>query len=136
MACRILHTMVNTAPAVEQAWVPQDTVGARLALVRQHMRWNVTEAAEACGVTPNSWRNWEADKSPRDWPRTAVKISRVTGCDYRWLVGGGELRAMGYNHDIAGSSPLVLLKGTDSPIQGVLRFPETSPVALLTTPAR
>lgn len=72
-------------------WVPEDTFGARIALVRQHRHWNMTQAAEACGVSPENWRNWEAGRQPRDLYDAVKKISAGAGCDPRWLLGGGTL---------------------------------------------
>jgi transcriptional regulator with XRE-family HTH domain len=75
-------------------WVPEDTFGARLALVRQHLGWNVTEAATACGLTGQSWHNWEAGSLPRDLVGTAAKIAEATGCEARWLVLGQNWKMM------------------------------------------
>lgn len=72
-------------------WVPQDTFGARLALVRQARRWNISEAAEACGLIGESWRNWEHGRPPRSMNEVVVAISEATGCDREWLMWGGPL---------------------------------------------
>ena len=50
---------MSLAEIVEQQgsadpWIPEDTFGSRLALVRQHMGWNMAEAARACDVDPQS----------------------------------------------------------------------------------
>jgi transcriptional regulator with XRE-family HTH domain len=75
-------------------WVPDlSTLGARLALVRQAMGWNIAEAATACGVPVASWRNWEnRGKEPRGLINVAMKIAGVTGIDYRWLALGPDQR--------------------------------------------
>jgi len=71
------------------AWVPDDkSFGARLALVRQHMGWNAKEAALACGLPAQSWRNWEAGGRCRDQEAAARQISARVGCDYLWLFTG------------------------------------------------
>jgi len=80
-----------SADPVAIGWVPPvDTLGARLALVRQHMGWgNVKEAAESCGVPVQSWRTWERDGGiPRDILRIAKRVSAVTGVNYYWLLDG------------------------------------------------
>jgi hypothetical protein len=77
-----------TAP-VTAAWTADDaTFPARLALIRQRMGWgNVTEAAVACGVPVESWRNWERDgRKPHDYIGVCEKVSAASGCDYGWLV--------------------------------------------------
>lgn len=75
--------------------MPDDsTFGARLALVRQFMKWgNVKEAAVACGLPVESWRTWERDNVlPRRYTAICVTIADKTGCDLGWLLAGGQLR--------------------------------------------
>ncbi|TCB97548.1 hypothetical protein E0H26_11550 [Micromonospora zingiberis] len=77
-----------------QGWIADDsTFGARLALIRQRMKWgNVKEAAEACGLPTESWRTWERDGvTPRKIVEIAATISERTGCDYGWLLAGRRL---------------------------------------------
>lgn len=75
-------------------WVPNAaSFGARLALIRQHEGWgNVAEAARACAISVETWRNWEASNAtPRDAVAVAKQIAGATGCDYFWLLTG-EIR--------------------------------------------
>lgn len=74
-----------------EPWVPEDTFGARLALIRQRMSWNVKEAAEACGLTGQSWHNWENGSLPRDLYKTVTLIADAAGCDRTWLLMGGPI---------------------------------------------
>jgi transcriptional regulator with XRE-family HTH domain len=70
-------------------WVPVDSFGSRLALVRQHMGWNLKEAAEMCGIAPESWRRWERDgRSPTRYLEVVRTIAEATGADYDWLLDG------------------------------------------------
>lgn len=71
-------------------WVPDAaTFGARLALVRQKMGWNLKEAALACGLPSGSWREWELHgREPRGLNAIATKIADRTGCDDYWLMTG------------------------------------------------
>ena len=71
-----------------EPWVPMDTFGTRLAIVRQHMGWNTAEAGEACGVNDQTWRNWEAGRSPRKFEDVCHKIADASGCSYLWLMAG------------------------------------------------
>lgn len=80
--------MALAEPAPSEPWVPTDTFGSRLALIRQHFGWNVLEAATACGLNDQTWRNWEAGTSPRGMDKVARQIADATGCDYRWLLVG------------------------------------------------
>ena len=93
-----------------RGWVASDdTFGARLALVRQRMGWgNVKEAAIACGLPVESWRNWERDgRLPRDLFSVCRAVSERTGADLGWLMGlmstGGP---SGTEGDVSGSSRL------------------------------
>ena len=80
----VSHTTAQTPP-----WVPELTFGARLALVRHRMGWNVKEAAAACGVPAQSWRGWEIQgREPHRITTIAMTIATRTGCDYLWLVHG------------------------------------------------
>lgn len=89
-------------------WVPDDsTFGARLALIRQHMKWgNVAEAARECGVPTDSWRNWEVDgREPRRLVTIAMAIATRTGVDVDWLIRGrsgtGKNLTLGYPRNLA-----------------------------------
>lgn len=74
---------------LQKGWTVDDTTfGARLALVRQRMGWNIKEAATACGIPPASWASWEAGALPRKREETCEKIAAQTGADYLWLMVG------------------------------------------------
>lgn len=79
-----------TTPQVErETWVPEITFGARLALVRHRMGWNIKEAAQACGLPAQSWRGWELDgREPHRLVTIAMTIAQRTGVDYLWLCHG------------------------------------------------
>lgn len=84
-------TLMTQAPSM--VWIPQaDTFGARLALIRHRLRWNAKEAALACDLPAQSWREWELrDRLPRDFERVCKKISARTGVNQIWLMTGLEL---------------------------------------------
>src|SRR5690348_7578477 len=64
-----------------EPWIPEDSFGSRLALVRAHKRWNVKKAAEACDVDPSSWTNWERGLThPQDYEVVTRKIADGSGC--------------------------------------------------------
>jgi transcriptional regulator with XRE-family HTH domain len=72
-------------------WIPSTkTFGARLALVRWRMGWNLSEAAEACGLPEANWREWELNgRTPRNISEVALTISeRALGVDDYWLSTG------------------------------------------------
>lgn len=79
------------SPVDGTGWIPtDDDFSARLALVRQRMRWTtVAEAAMACGLPTKSWRNWECERmEPRALVRTAEIIAARSGVDVDWLIRG------------------------------------------------
>jgi len=98
----------QTPPA---PWTPDDsTFGARLALIRQRMRWgNIARAAKECGVPTDSWRNWEVDgREPHRLITIAVTIATRTGCDLDWLVYGPDRKAVAVHTHRYGNEPRVV----------------------------
>ena len=85
-------TITTDAPRLQGWTASDDTFGARLALVRQHMGWgNVKEAALACGLPVQSWRGWERDnRIPRDIVSICQAVAAATGCDVHWLLGSDK----------------------------------------------
>lgn len=73
----------------DEPWVPENTFGARLALIRQHFGWNVVEAAKACDLDDGSWHNWERGKGTRKFEEVTRQIALATNCDLGWLRGMG-----------------------------------------------
>ncbi|UWZ37565.1 hypothetical protein Drose_04575 [Dactylosporangium roseum] len=92
MSTDVLGTATEE-PAAPAAWIPDDTdFGARLAMVRWRMGWNIKEAAAACGVPAASWRLWElGGAQPRKLMVVGRKISSRTGVSLAWLVDGRDL---------------------------------------------
>lgn len=71
------------------AWIPDGgQFSSRLALLRHAMGWNAKEAALACTIAPQSWREWEDGRMPRDYAGSCRKIAERTGCDEVWLMTG------------------------------------------------
>lgn len=91
-------------PTQEAEKIPQDRFGVRLAIIRAEMGWNVTQAADVCGTTGQSWHNWEAGGTPRDYEQVCSRIAEATGYAAAWIKAGGALRSRCF-------SPLALVKG-------------------------
>lgn len=71
------------------AWVPDtEQFSNRLAVLRHAMGWNMKEAALACRIAAQSWREWEDGRQPRDYSKACAKIADRTGCDLVWLMTG------------------------------------------------
>lgn len=73
-------------------WKPDaSTFGARLALIRWQLGYNIAEAARECDIPAQSWRSWEIyDRTPRDLIAVATQIAERVGCDRMWLMVGDE----------------------------------------------
>jgi transcriptional regulator with XRE-family HTH domain len=71
-------------------WVPAiESFGARLVLIRHEMGWNAKEAALACGIAAQNWREWEqSGRRPRDYEGICKQIAARTKCDLIWLMTG------------------------------------------------
>ena len=70
-------------------WIPDaSTLGARLALVRWRMGWNMKEAERECNLTQNSWSKWEDGVSPRNYIEVINRIVLRTGVNKVWLMDG------------------------------------------------
>jgi hypothetical protein len=74
----------------ELGWVPTvESFGTRLAMIRQTMSWNAKEAALACGLPAQSWREWEmTGRLPRNYAQACQRIAERTGADLLWLLTG------------------------------------------------
>lgn len=98
MLCHMTAVQGEPRPSnLEQGWTVDDgTFGARLALVRQRMQWNIKEAARECGVPAASWGTWEAGSLPRRYTEICRLIADRTGASYLWLLTGpqGQTRTM------------------------------------------
>jgi transcriptional regulator with XRE-family HTH domain len=84
-------SVVAHRPDLDGPWIPQDTFGARLALIRQRLGWNVSQAAAHTGQIQSSWKRWEQGRRPREYVETCRAIADATGCDFQWLLLGGDL---------------------------------------------
>ncbi|MEX1078923.1 MAG: helix-turn-helix domain-containing protein [Homoserinimonas sp.] len=81
--------MTNTGTTSTKSWVPDtESFGARLALVRWKMGWNLKEASAECELSANSWSQWEEGAMPRNYPQAVMSISARTGVDLYWLMTG------------------------------------------------
>lgn len=78
-----------TNKAVNPNWIPDTaTFGARLALIRWRMGWNLKEAAVECNLTQNSWGNWEDGVMPRNYIAVVNRIVLRTQVNKIWLMTG------------------------------------------------
>lgn len=89
------------------------------------MAWgNVKEAALACGLPVQSWRNWERDgRLPRDYVNVCHQIAERTGVDLGWLAGlpvsGGDI--LGAAPTLTRKEAAAESKCTQTPAKGTAR---------------
>lgn len=70
-------------------WIPDtSTFGARLALIRWRMGWNIREAERECNITQNLWGGWEDGKEPRNLIEVVNRIVLRTQVNKVWLLTG------------------------------------------------
>lgn len=87
-----LCNFISMSTQIHGKFVPRtNTFGARLALIRWQMGWNMKEAALACGFSQQSWRGWELQgHDPRGFAEVAERIAQATGVDEYWILTGKE----------------------------------------------
>jgi len=73
------------------AWVPADTLPARLILMRHELGMSQREAAQACGVTFGEWQSMESGRQARALDQKVAKIAAALGVSREWLMWGGPL---------------------------------------------
>lgn len=99
-------------------WIPAaDDFATRLVLIRHEMGWNLKEAALACGIRAQSWREWELEhRKPRDYEAVCQQISKRSGCNLVWLMTG-------YTPPNGGGAPAAPIPAEQSPLPGSNRGP-------------
>lgn len=75
-----------------QAFIPGETFGSRLHLLRHEKRISSDKMAEICGVTGNAVLAWERGSSPKNMAEIVMKIVEATGVDRDWLLWGETSR--------------------------------------------
>lgn len=72
--------------------MPLDTLATRLVIARVHAgHFNAASAAMACGVTRQSWSNWERGGHMQHMESMVAHIARCLNVDEDWLRDGGPL---------------------------------------------
>lgn len=74
-------------------WIPTDTFGARLNLVRREKGLTVEQAAKLAGLPHPTWSTWERGARPRDMSTVVAKVAASLDVDRDWLMWGGPLAA-------------------------------------------
>ena len=77
------------------AWVPADTFGHRLLLLRVQLGLTAEEISDLCGVARPTWLTWEKGTKPRDFEAVVQRIVDATSVDRTWLAFGGTLAPRG-----------------------------------------
>lgn len=75
----------------EVPWVPRNTFGMRLLMLRKHLGASAEHMATLIGVSQPTWSMWEGDaSSPRNQAEVVTKIADATGVDRNWLMWGNS----------------------------------------------
>lgn len=70
--------------------MPDDTLAARLVLIRHELKISQREAADQTGVPYGTWRGMEAGRASRDLGTHIAKICDTYGYDRAWLMWGTQ----------------------------------------------
>lgn len=79
---------VHMSIDITHAWVPTDTFGTRLVLVRRELGLTVKEAADRCGLHYATWSTWENGRNPANMAAVVRAITRGLGVSREWLMWG------------------------------------------------
>ncbi len=74
-----------------EGWIPADTLGTRLVLVRRQLGLTQRAAADKCGLTFGEWQSIEDGRAARGLDVKIARISLALGVDRAWLAWGGPL---------------------------------------------
>jgi transcriptional regulator with XRE-family HTH domain len=72
-------------------WVPEDTFGGRLMLLRHQLGLTTEEIADRCDLKTPTWSTWERGATPRNMSAVVAKVALATGVSRAWLMWGGPL---------------------------------------------
>jgi transcriptional regulator with XRE-family HTH domain len=122
---------MSTAPT--EAWVPADTLAARLILVRHQLGLSQREAAEQAGVGFGAWQSWESGRAPRNAVTVLAQVADRLRLRRDWLLFGGPLvpsgPAPGDGRDSSAGSRRGFAANTVIPF--LTRTPSVTPVPML-----
>lgn len=86
---------MSTQPTSPEAWIPTDSFGHRLLLLRTEKKMTAEEIADLCGIPRPTWLSWEKGVRPRGFEEKVQDIADATGADRYWLAFGGPLAPKG-----------------------------------------
>lgn len=99
------------------SWVPADTFGTRLLLIRRELKLTTEEAAARCNLAAPTWNTWENGVTPQKLNEVVEKIHKGLGVNRDYLMWGST---SGYKRD---DPAFELIHGTVAPGQQQLTFP-------------
>lgn len=117
---RIVRSMALLEPDYEPdggGEIPLDSFRTRIAMIRALRGWNYTQAGVACGISAESWRQWEKlGTRPRDYETVCRDIARGSGFNPRWITAGGPLRISWFSPVPATPGQMTLALGVERPV--------------------
>lgn len=72
-------------------WIPPESFGARLLLLRHAQGLTVEAAARACDIPHPTWSTWEHGAKPRDILDVVQRIVCAFDVDRDWLLWGSTV---------------------------------------------
>ena len=81
--------------AMQTDWVPQDTLGARVVVIRHSLGLSRRQLSQMTGITENALQGIEEGRSPHRLPEKIQAIHDATGVSREWLMWGGPLNGEG-----------------------------------------
>lgn len=85
--------------AVKADWVPRDTLGARVVVIRHSLGLSRRQLSQLTGITENALQGLEEGRSPHRLPDKIQAIHEATGVSREWLMWGGPLSGEGPRQD-------------------------------------
>ncbi|WP_244483952.1 helix-turn-helix domain-containing protein [Rhizobium sp. Root482] len=67
--------------------IREDTIAGRISLARDAISMTVEQVSSVVGVTPETWNNWENDRSEPRANRLDM-LARVLQINIAWLIDG------------------------------------------------
>lgn len=72
----------------QEAWIPVETFGDRLRMLRKHLDLTTDEIGVRCTIPGPTWSSWENGAKPRRMDERVEQISEALGVDRAWLMWG------------------------------------------------
>lgn len=99
----MMGVMTDTSSATTGTFRPTIGFGVRLRIARrEYTNYGQKEMAAALGVTTQAYSAWEAGRNtPRELPKVAAKLEKVTNVDRTWFLGWADTQPSDYKGQVS-----------------------------------